>query len=127
MKSMVVIVMQKKYQSLHNANLPLIKWSYKVLLPCLDVPEHFVILDNLLVDLRWLFYYHNCHITYNSSIISISIGLLGDEVSHVGLVNHEEGDGDGLLPAEVRINVPEDEEVDELPVKCGSVDLGPVD
>ena len=48
-------------------------------------------------------------------------------MSHVGLVNHEEGDGDRLLPAEVRINVPEDEEVDELPVKCGSVDLGPVD
>ena len=114
----VVIVMQKKYQSLYDANLPFIKWSYKVLLPRLNVPEHFVILDNLLVDLRWLFCYHNCHITYNnSSIISISIGILGDEVSHVGLVDHEEGDGDRLLPAEVRVNVPEDEEVDEVDLR----------
>ena len=32
--------------------------------------------------------------------------LLGDEMRHVGLVHHEEGDGDCLLPAEVGVDVP---------------------
>ena len=44
------------------------------------------------------------HITnWLSLLIAI---LLGDEMRHVGLVDHEEGDGDCLLPAEVGVDVP---------------------
>ena len=53
--------------------------------------------------------------------ISIIIIILGNEVSHVGLVDHKEGDRDGLLPAQVCVYVPEDEieaDVECLNVNC---------
>ena len=42
-------------------------------------------------------------------------------MSHVGLVDHEESDGDGLLPAEVSVNVPENEEDGQLNVVNNNV------
>ena len=41
---------------------------------------------------------------------------------HVGLVHHEEGDGDCLLPQQVRVNVPEDQDEPQEQLKGGPVD-----
>ena len=75
------------------------------------------------LELASAFFVMSYIILGNFSIITLASAFrLGNAVSHVGLVDHEEDDRDGLLPAEVRVNVPADEEDDELVVECGLVD-----
>ena len=95
------------YQGLNNANLLIVDCSHEVLLRRLDRTEkgkgqrHYVIFweENHFHYLIIMFHITN----WLSLLIAI---LLGDEMRHVGLVDHEEGDGDCLLPAEVGVDVP---------------------